>query len=573
MISFPLNLKLKAKNLKCFGVEPQGFDVLEKVNIIIGKNNSGKSSLIDLIEYAVNPSNEKLSNLAHKGTKAEVALTLQLTEDDIKQVFSASISGGYIPGSSHQEYGMKWVKSPLTLLLQGGGFNYEPSSNSLFADIREEIRNEKANLIAKNKHNPFRSFVFKKLSAERDIQPEGQPDTSTPHLSANGSGATQIIQAFLNFRNRKRSLVEEELLTALNKIFNPDSNFERITAQQDEVTKTWEIYLYESKKGGWISLSASGSGLKTVILVLINLILVPNLLNKTMDGFIYAFEELENNLHPALQKRLFAYLYKTSLKHNTCFIFTTHSNVVIDLFVNKENAQLLHVKHDGESASISRVENYGSRTEVLNDLEYRASDLLQSNGIVWVEGPSDRIYFNKWIEILSHGELNEGIDYQCVIYGGALKSHLTANEPDEVGKAIAVLNVNRNAIFLTDSDRETSKGKLKATVKRLRSEFEKWNQSMFLITEGREVENYLPGDAIRRAFGLEKIKDIEKFEKADTYLAYLKKKTGLKSLSKLTLAEKASQHFTQENLGSSFGLKTDIKKVISTIKSWNDRVL
>ena len=33
---------------------------------------------------------------------------------------------------------------------------------------------------------------------------------------------------------------------------------------------------------------------------------------------------------------------------------------------------------------------------MLNDLDVRASDLLQSNGIIWVEGPSDRIYIKRW---------------------------------------------------------------------------------------------------------------------------------------------------------------------------------
>lgn len=42
-------LSIKAKNYKCFGEEPQGFDEIYPINIIIGRNNSGKSSLLDLI--------------------------------------------------------------------------------------------------------------------------------------------------------------------------------------------------------------------------------------------------------------------------------------------------------------------------------------------------------------------------------------------------------------------------------------------------------------------------------------------------------------------------------------------
>lgn len=53
------------------------------------------------------------------------------------------------------------------------------------------------------------------------------------------------------------------------------------------------------------AISQMGSGLKTVILVLINLLLIPQTQEYKGKRINYAFEELENNLHPALQRRLF----------------------------------------------------------------------------------------------------------------------------------------------------------------------------------------------------------------------------------------------------------------------------
>lgn len=41
---------IKVKYYKCFGEESQGFSKILPFNIIIGKNNSGKSTLIELIE-------------------------------------------------------------------------------------------------------------------------------------------------------------------------------------------------------------------------------------------------------------------------------------------------------------------------------------------------------------------------------------------------------------------------------------------------------------------------------------------------------------------------------------------
>ncbi len=44
-------ISLKVANLKCFR-DPQGFERVEAVNVIVGRNNSGKSTLLDLLQYA-----------------------------------------------------------------------------------------------------------------------------------------------------------------------------------------------------------------------------------------------------------------------------------------------------------------------------------------------------------------------------------------------------------------------------------------------------------------------------------------------------------------------------------------
>jgi predicted ATP-binding protein involved in virulence len=45
---------LLAQNYKCFGVKPAGFETLRSINLIIGRNNSGKLALLDLVELACN---------------------------------------------------------------------------------------------------------------------------------------------------------------------------------------------------------------------------------------------------------------------------------------------------------------------------------------------------------------------------------------------------------------------------------------------------------------------------------------------------------------------------------------
>jgi len=152
---------------------------------------------------------------------------------------------------------------------------------------------------------------------------------------------------------------------------------------QENGQQQWEVFLEEDDKGR-ISLTESGSGLKTILLILVSVLLIPKNTNNSLDNFIFGFEELENNLHPAIQRNLFSYLKNLALEQNTLFFITTHSNVVIDMFSNISEAQIVHIKHDGEVAQCSKVQAYIHKADVLDDLDIRASDLLQSNGIVWL---------------------------------------------------------------------------------------------------------------------------------------------------------------------------------------------
>ncbi len=127
----------------------------------------------------------------------------------------------------------------------------------------------------------------------------------------------------------------------------------------------WEMYLGEPGKG-LVPLSRSGSGLKTVLLVLLNLLVVPELGDDERDKsrFVFAFEELENNLHPALLRRLFQYLEQYALEEQATIFLTTHSSTAPDFFGTSKNAQIIRVSHDGESAHAEPIRAHFDRLGV-----------------------------------------------------------------------------------------------------------------------------------------------------------------------------------------------------------------
>jgi len=435
------SVSLKFSDYKCFGGDGHGYDRILPINLIIGRNNTGKSSLLDLIDYVVQP--KDLSKLGFKGNVPQVVVSNALTQETLQKVFLPNHAGGDIH-EDHWSYGQKWIGKTIFAKVT-------PHNQVEFVetDPPMDVSPDRLKRLAESNGNPFAGYAFKRLQSDRDMTAETD---SQPSVKSNGQGATNTIQNFLNKEGLPSALVEETLLNALNTIFEPEGRFTRIVVQQLS-NGTWEVFLEENGKG-WVPLSNSGSGIKTILLVLVFLHLTPFIETKRIPNYLFGFEELENNLHPALQRRLFLYLRDFAVEQDCKVFLSTHSNVAIDLFANENNCQILHVTHDRKSASVKPVVTYVDNKGILDDLDIRASDLLQANGIVWVEGPSDRLYFNHWIEVFSDGKIKEGAHYQCVFYGGRLLAHLSATDPDlNLDDVVKILRVNRNAIVLIDSDR------------------------------------------------------------------------------------------------------------------------
>ena len=412
------------KGYSCFKKDWAGFGPIKPINVIIGRNNSGKSHLLDLVEALCDAelSHHEWQNQCHG----------VLDEESLKKVFperrrdTSQNSNADLVFSDVQPLAGKKVIWEVALgrsLASKSGYDLQVSSlrfpafsseqsSSIPLAVDEVLKNathqfsyspEQLNkvfsgvdAILRDATHLFSKKSFRRLLADRDIGTE-QKNTDMK-LGRDGQGATNIIRGFITSDRLPRELIEDDLLDELKLIFGSDGQFldigiQELDSRRDETENDWEVYLREEKKG-WIPLSKSGSGLKTVILVLLNLLVVPKIENAEKSQFMFAFEELENNLHPALLRRLFQYLEDYAVNENATIFLTTHSSIALDLFGVSDNAQITHVSHDGESARTTTVSTHFGHLNIISELGARPSDLLQANGLIWVEGPSDRIYLN-----------------------------------------------------------------------------------------------------------------------------------------------------------------------------------
>src|SRR5436190_5125547 len=104
---------------------------------------------------------------------------------------------------------------------------------------------------------------------------------------------------------------------------------------------------------------------------------------------------------------------------------------------------------ENHATHVRRIVSAQQRWDAARELGARASDIVQSNSAVWVEGPSDRIYLNHWMRAMDQS-LVEGVHYSILFYGGKVLSHFTAEHDPEVNDLVSMLAANRNSAIIMD---------------------------------------------------------------------------------------------------------------------------
>lgn len=210
--------------------------------------------------------------------------------------------------------------------------------------------------------------------------------------------------------------------------------------------------------------------------------------------------------------------------------------------------------------------------EVLADLGIDASDLLQARSVIWVEGPSDRVYVKRWLELVAP-ELREGVDYSVMFYGGRLLSHLSLgrDNPAPSDALIALLRINQHPAVVIDSDRANARGRLNDTKRRVIEECEKERVPCW-VTDGREMENYLPGEVIAEVYaeltGNARPLTLEKYERLEAALERAHGRGWLRKWSydaaKVAIARRIAPKLDQRHVTTS--LRRALRPIIAVIR-------
>ncbi|HGN2346246.1 TPA: ATP-dependent endonuclease [Proteus mirabilis] len=484
---------------------------LKKINIFIGPNGGGKSTIIDLIRSINKPS--LLPTLPRENMRRDTLSGFVLTFEDMTELI------GVINKTDIHEYGINLLLHIKELKFEYQGFFNNEFSYSSSLKIKDIYKLIPTTVSYRNIHNE-----------------KGIP-----------------LSEFVTTMNNERLSLEGLFPTHLDEeqfYYCGPPGLDRSGAENNPVH-------IESEKKSLLSLWLNDDHLQSN---LVSLEMLPSgwrafcgllaWLNKQPDGSLCVIEEPETHIHPRLLRKMIGRIISIRESKELQIFITTHSSVLMDLELwgGGEDVALFDVDSNDVSVLTDPF-------KLLSNMGIKPSDINHSNGIIWVEGPSDRLYILHWLNLYckSHGNqtFRENIHFSVLVYGGSILSHLTTNSDDN---KINIFKVNRNSLVVIDKDLDfkNESGKLIPVNKNhIKNRIRETVCS--IVTDGYTIESYLPKAFFNNYF-----------EMVD------EKITKKSSLSKVNIAKKyCNNHSSINNCFAHANGVDFIKFIHDEITKWN----
>ena len=405
------------------------------LSVLVGKNNSGKSSILHAIHMAGLALNlhswnqfqlkRNIIELFSDIGKFEINLTYK---DDTKIQISANFRN--IPKITPEANVSQKFKS---IIIQ-------PSLS--------------AGLITRNRRSPKQVIDY---------------IDSYEYSQINSLDILYAVKYYAH--HNEKGFTPEDYKILISEIIHyfPDlKNIESDRTEEDISTLNYEEY------GKNLDIIYSGTGLQHFLDVLLKITI--------SKANVVLLDEPESSLHPDLQRQFIEYLHRISEEKKIQFFLGTHSQVLLNY---ADLVTIYRIVNKKGERKVFQIDKDAVHT-ILSDLGLRASDIFNQDICLLVEGSSDVIFFEHIIHELYKKEF-DNVSIAILQYGGSAAEGI-------ISGSIKVSNIvpAQKYIFWTH-DRDTRPSKEPSqNAKKFKNCIEKNDGFKCCIWKKREIEYYYP---------------------------------------------------------------------------------
>lgn len=348
------------------GVRDVRFAGLGHINVVAGRNNSGKTTLLQAIWGQPRKNGAPVND--------NVEAIVSLTEDDVDRLVR-EMQGKLAPQRIDEI--RERLKAEIVPRNPWSSSEREEFAETVVESLRglnvplaEETVTALAGVCRRHLIDALPEVADRTrvlyVPPKRALETRGKP--------ALGQGARAdgpfVLAHLFSAKNQPPGSPLREAFASIERAFEEITDGTRFDIS---MAKNGELALQFSANGrDWVHAEASGLGFQDLLILLYFL--------TSGDYSVLLIEEPEAHLNPALQRKLLAFMASREDKQ---IFLTTHSNVFLDnTFVD---TVYFVTYEDGEV----RVRDATSRAFILDDLGYDVADNLVSDVVVLVEGPTD----------------------------------------------------------------------------------------------------------------------------------------------------------------------------------------
>ncbi|NHM08316.1 AAA family ATPase [Flavobacterium sp. CYK-4] len=346
--------EIELRNIRGFKhLEKTAFS--EKINVFIGANNSGKSTILNVI-----------FNLQRQNT---------ITKNDITIGENSGQIDLFITGNHPK------IPTPTSPNLLYNNLRFSPGTNSW--QIRNKI-NQAANFAYMPQKEP-NNLIYPYLSKRKAV--EFQDQINEEHTNS-------VLGNFTNLYSKIDRLVTPQFQPANSQYIQACKNilgFEISTLASSKGKKA--VYFVHNQEH--IPLTSMGEGVTNIIGLITDLCVAENK--------IFLIEELENDIHPNALKSLLDFIVEKSA--NNQFFISTHSNIVMKNLGGVEGTKVFNITSELKDetrpnlfiSSLQEIPNdYEERKKVLESLGYEFHDFGLWAGWLFLEESSAEVLIREW---------------------------------------------------------------------------------------------------------------------------------------------------------------------------------